>query len=353
MLFFIIVVAVAAFLVYMMVSGSGSHRAPVQREEEDRTNLYNTQRASTTSRPKAQRAVDNSQVLPNYTVFDFETTGLDCRKDGIVQFSAVRYRNHEEVDSLYFLSNPGMPIPEKASKIHGITDDMVRDEPSFSDRLQSVMDFIGDDVLVAHNANFDRMFLEYQMGEKLMNRLFDTLAFAKDVMAGWYAGDYKLSTLYKVLTGDKPTGAHDALADCRMAHSVLECCMERLGSQGRRPYFGWCSDPSQGWYAYDLPKREFARPAATDKGSPFFGQTFLFDGRLSGMTRRQAIMAVVGRGGDYCNQLRQKTTVVVTGKDAFRKDWAEVAAGRTPPERPLRLLSEDGFKAMLEEAGPV
>src|SRR4051794_24967185 len=64
--------------------------------------------------------------------FDLETTGVDVAKDRIVEISATKLFPDGTKTELYHLINPGMPIPEGASNIHGITDDKVADKPTFS-----------------------------------------------------------------------------------------------------------------------------------------------------------------------------------------------------------------------------
>ena len=344
----ILLIALASVAVWIL-SGNKSKKQPLKYDNDssqDRRNLYNTQRKTATEPSRSTSPVDNSKVLPDYTVIDFETTGLDYRKDGIVQFSAVRYRNHLEVEHICFLTNPGIPIPSEASIVHGITDEDVKNQPPFIDKLQDVMDFIRNDILVAHNAKFGKSFLEYQMGEKLLNQTFDTLAFAKDAMGDGYTGNYKLSTLYKVLTGKIPSGAHDALADCRMTHEILEKLMVRLGGQGKRAELGWHTSYSRYWYYYELPKKEFPKNPSPSPDSPFRTHAVLFDGRIPGMVHRLAVKAVVDQGGDYCNKLRQKTTMVVLGENANKSQWEKTITERLNPATPIRLLSSDEFKRL-------
>ena len=95
-----------------------------------------------------------------YTVFDLETTGLSAVRDRIVEIGAVRIELDGTMSRYETLVNPGVPIPWRVSRIHGITDEMVADAPKFKDAAYPFLDFIKGSSLVAHNAQFDLAFLQ-------------------------------------------------------------------------------------------------------------------------------------------------------------------------------------------------
>lgn len=321
----------------------GSREEPYQPQpstSENRKNIYNTQKAQS---PKVKVAtVDNSKALPDYTVVDLETTGLNYRKDRIIQFSAIKVRDHKVVDSLSFFVNPEMPIPEEASKINGIKDKDVESELPFVDRIPEILKFIGDDAIVGHNIiNFDRYFLEYQLGESLPNLYADTLQFAKE---NFKSSNYKLTTLYRYFTSSTPQKAHDALYDCQMTYEIQEAMIKALSQNGK--YVHLETFKSISWVYYELPKREFQKREEIADQS-FSKQHVVFDGKITNLTRRQAIQAVIDRGGNYGHELRQKTTLVVMGEQSNKGNWETIAQNRKAPESPIRLLTQDEFKEMI------
>lgn len=94
-----------------------------------------------------------------YVVFDVETTGLSAAYDTIIELAAVRIINGEVVDKFESFSNPHHALSATTIELTGITDDMVRDAPEVEEMIAKFHDFIGDGIVVAHNATFDMGFL--------------------------------------------------------------------------------------------------------------------------------------------------------------------------------------------------
>ena len=90
-----------------------------------------------------------------YCVFDTETTGLSARYDRIVEFGGVIVENGVVQKRFDMLINPEMPMPAASTRINHITDEMLADKPTMKQALPVILDFLGDNVLVAHNATFD------------------------------------------------------------------------------------------------------------------------------------------------------------------------------------------------------
>ena len=95
-----------------------------------------------------------------YVVFDLETTGFSSIKDKIIEIGAVKVENGVITDKFSTFVNPKVPIPFKITNLTGITDDMVMEAPDIEMILPQFLEFVGDAVLVAHNASFDVSFIE-------------------------------------------------------------------------------------------------------------------------------------------------------------------------------------------------
>jgi DNA polymerase-3 subunit alpha (Gram-positive type) len=100
----------------------------------------------------------------DFVVFDLETTGAKTPPCRITEIGAYRVKGGEITDEFHTLVNPETPIPVFISQLTGITNRMVRNAPKFHEIAADFLDFIGDSVLVAHNAHFDMRFLNHEIG---------------------------------------------------------------------------------------------------------------------------------------------------------------------------------------------
>jgi DNA polymerase-3 subunit epsilon len=161
--------------------------------------------------------------------FDIESTGPNANKDRIVQLAIIVV----DEDGTVLLSksklyNPGIPITGEATKIHGITDEMVKDAPHFRDDAKRLKKIFEGKVIITYNgmrfdipmlmAEFDRAKVEVELSGKFI----DTMK----VEAKLSPRD--LSSVYKKYTGKYLDGAHDALADVKATQIVYEHHSETL-----------------------------------------------------------------------------------------------------------------------------
>jgi len=104
-------------------------------------------------------------MLPAFTVFDVETTGLDPRRGHrIIEIAGVRIEDGKILEESVFveLVNPERSIPWEAKQIHKISDEEVANAPTIDQVLPRFLEFAGNSILVAHNAEFDMGFLEME-----------------------------------------------------------------------------------------------------------------------------------------------------------------------------------------------
>lgn len=100
-----------------------------------------------------------------FVVFDLETTGAKAPPCRIIEIGAYLVKGGLVVDEFHSLVNPGESVPPFISALTGISSEMVRAAPAFAEVVHGFLDFIGDSVLVAHNAQFDMAFLNYEVGK--------------------------------------------------------------------------------------------------------------------------------------------------------------------------------------------
>lgn len=119
-------------------------------------------------------------------VFDTETTGLNPQNgDRLVEIGCIELINRIETGEIFHTYfNPQCDMAAAAQAIHGLSDAFLSDKPLFEDRVEDLLDFLGDSPLVAHNASFDFGFLNAELGAcgRLhipMTRMIDTLSMAR------------------------------------------------------------------------------------------------------------------------------------------------------------------------------
>src|SRR6478735_4312639 len=118
-------------------------------------------------------------------IFDFETTGLDSLRDRIIEVGAIKYQNGQRVADFSTLIKPDIPLPEVASRITGITSEMLENQPSIDEVLPKFLQFIDRTLLVAHNAEFDMAFLKntcQRLGYQIEWSCFCTLKLARQLL---------------------------------------------------------------------------------------------------------------------------------------------------------------------------
>ncbi|MEG0876817.1 MAG: 3'-5' exonuclease [Oscillospiraceae bacterium] len=167
-----------------------------------------------------------------YIVLDLETTGLSPKKDSILEFAGVKYKNGVELDSFETLINPECELSPLAEAVNGISADMVRDAPCLGEALPKIRDFLGKTPVVAHNASFDYNFLNeayHAFGWTMENAVFDTLSLSRKAFPAM--PNYKLATLKEQLD-IRVSAAHRALPDVYATAQLFEACARALDEAG-------------------------------------------------------------------------------------------------------------------------
>jgi DNA polymerase III subunit epsilon len=119
-------------------------------------------------------------------IFDTETTGLNpAAGDRMVEIGCIELINRVETGrTFHAYFNPERPMPSEAEAVHGLSDAFLADKPRFSDKVEELLEFIGDAPLIAHNASFDFGFLNHELQRcardpVCMSRMIDTLMLAR------------------------------------------------------------------------------------------------------------------------------------------------------------------------------
>ncbi len=171
--------------------------------------------------------------LKEFVAIDLETTGLNYLTDDIIEFGGIRFIDGKPEQQLSLLIKPTKPIPLPISRITGLTDQDVKDAPSFEKVWEQILDFVGDLPVVAHNTNFDLPFLEYHFrkannehadGEKMKpfrylgNEYFDTVVLARTFLP--FLHQFSLGALAEYFEIPQPV-KHRALPDAEVAGELF------------------------------------------------------------------------------------------------------------------------------------
>ncbi|MEL3971293.1 PolC-type DNA polymerase III [Rossellomorea oryzaecorticis] len=157
-----------------------------------------------------------------YVVFDVETTGLSAVYDTIIELAAVKIKDGEVIDRFESFANPHHPLSATTIDLTGITDDMVQNAPEINDVLHDYHKWVGDDILVAHNASFDMGFLNAGNQKaglpKAANPVIDTLELARLLYPQFK--NHRLNTLAKKFDVEL-TQHHRAIYDAEATGYLL------------------------------------------------------------------------------------------------------------------------------------
>lgn len=191
-----------------------------------------------------------------FVAFDTETTGLNPLASRLVELSGVKFRGSGEIlDTFSSLINPQMQIPPRVTAVHGITDEMVADAPTFESVVPRFFNWLNArgpagikqrPVLLAHNATFDIGFLDIAIAKLGLpvpeNQIIDTLTLSRKVLTD--APNHQLKTLTEHL-GVETSTYHRALDDShhvrqvflKLADRVQNCTLDTLLSMAGKLRF--------------------------------------------------------------------------------------------------------------------
>ncbi|UPT62925.1 MAG: DNA polymerase III subunit epsilon [Hyphomonadaceae bacterium JAD_PAG50586_4] len=171
-------------------------------------------------------------------LFDTETTGVfpdhadEKLRDRVVEIGCVEVFNLERTGrEFHAYVNPDRDVPEEVVRVHGLRGDFLRTQKRFGEIVADFIEFVGDAPLVAHNASFDRGFINAElrrlkMAELETERFIDTLAIARKKFPGASCSLDALARRFQLdrygfdLASRKGPGGHGALVDSRILAEV-------------------------------------------------------------------------------------------------------------------------------------
>jgi DNA polymerase-3 subunit epsilon len=294
----------------------------------------------------------------SFTAIDFETA--NAQRSSVCAVGAVKVREGRIVDSFTTLVRPPAGCDEFASRnvaVHGITGEQVADAPQWPATFRRLMEFIGDDVIVAHNAAFDTSVLLNACGVCDLDwPALESLCTLQLARATLTMPSYSLPWVVEHL-GLETFEHHDPAADAQAAAQVLlalanrlDCStVEELSTRAAVPVVRTSTEAEEA----TLSALDSAPEPLT--GTGFADEVVCFTGGLKAMNRTTAQQIVAEQGGTTQGSVGKKTTILVTGDfdvhtfkpgaeftTKLEKAFAAVEAGQA-----LEIITEDEFLARL------
>jgi DNA polymerase III epsilon subunit family exonuclease len=169
----------------------------------------------------------------DFVVFDLETTGAKCPPCRVTEIGAYRIEQGKIVSEFQTLVNPETPIPPFITGLTGISDAMVKRAPKFAEVAPDFLQFIGDAVLVAHNAHFDIRFLNHEInriydGYRVANPHLCTVQLSRKLLP--HIENHRLHTVadyYSISIENRHRAADDAHATAKIFVNLLNLMRER------------------------------------------------------------------------------------------------------------------------------
>ena len=278
----------------------------------------------------------------SYCVIDLETTGLDSNYDEIIELSAIKVVNNKIVDKFSSLASleHTSSLSDYIVKLTGITDDMLKNAPCLKNALSDFLNFIGKDVIVGHNVNFDIRFLYdncfYYFKEPFTNNYIDTMRISRKLLPD--LNNHKLKTISKYYNIDY-SNAHRSLTDCEITYN----CFNALKTEALLQY-----DSVENFTTKFKPlnshisvKNITTENTNFDVTHPLYNKVCVFTGKLDELSRKEALQLVVDIGGICGNSVNKKTNYLVLGNTDYSKNVKDGMTTKFKKAIELKLNGQD------------
>lgn len=297
---------------------------------------------------KVKKVTNNPNVPKDFTIIDFETTGLKYANDEIIEIGAIKVRDLKIVDTYSTLCNPLEPITN--SHIHGITDEDVREYKHSKEYVGELLNFIDNDIIFAYNAPFDMTFLNVLLDKNVENKIVDVLDLARkyDIRDSYKLENIKTELEFEV-------ESHRAVSDCGTTLQYYKYLLENKNIQKvdfmefknsldslRIQKSTKLAKKIMNSYTPDL--------SCADENHPFYGKKVCFTGVLNSIGREAACLKVLDLGGETQNRVTMKTDFLVVGY--YETITSKELKARDYNERKnldIKIIDEDEFLELIGE----
>ena len=303
------------------------------------------------------------EVPVDYTVVDIETTGFSSMYNEIIEIGCIKYRADKEVERYEKMIKPMRPIPYVISCMTGITNEMVKESPSFRDIGEELLAFLQGEIIIGHNVSFDINFLydsfNREFGIELKNDFVDVLRLSRIVLPEikneGYSG-YGLDNLcrYFQYLGESEENAerHRAMGDCIITNYIYS----KLKKKIRDNQIELKIVSSKYINFNKVLKGLKAETENFDANNVFYGKCCVFTGQLEEFTRKEAAQIVVNIGGKCEDRVTQKTNFLIVGDMDYKKGLQGYESNKLrrakqliSENQDLQIIPESAFYDLVEE----
>lgn len=252
----------------------------------------------------------------NYTIIDIEATGYSPKYDDIIEVGAIKYRNNLKVDEFSSLIN-GEICDKEITELTGITNEMLSTAPPKNQVLKKLFDFLGNDILVGYNVNFDINFLydgvKNELNEYLKNDYVDVMRIAKKYLKELDHHRLKDIVEYYNITVDN---LHRSISDCE----ACKLCYDNLKNDIlKTTSLETLFKKKSSSKSHSIAKYLSSENSDFDESHPLYNKVCAFTGALDKMTRKDAMQIVLNVGGQVEDNVTKKTNFLIIGNFDFCK----------------------------------
>lgn len=267
-------------------------------------------------RTKRDKGKSLLELKRDFTVLDLETTGLSPLYDEIIEIGALKVRDGKIIDKFHCFCKIENELSEFITEFTGITSDMLKDGYSQNTAVEKVIKFIGDDIILGHNINFDINFL-YDISNnnnlKLpKNDFIDVLRISRFIFKE--LDNHRLNTLCSHLEIEQLYD-HRAIDDCKSVLKVYDSIINYIYNNYEHPdmLFEKTKNHKSSLKAKDI----YSEKSDFDASHPLYGKVCVFTGTLEKMKRAEAMQIVVDLGGINADTVTKKTNFLILGNNDY------------------------------------
>jgi DNA polymerase-3 subunit epsilon len=290
----------------------------------------------------------NNKNLKDFTIIDFETTGISVFSNEIIEIGAIKVRDLEVIDTFDTLCNPLMTIEN--THIHGIKNDKVMEYKYPMVYMNDLLTFIGDDTIFAYNAPFDIEFLNSYLPSNINNKIVDVLALAR---ARENRESYRLVDVREDLNIN--TECHRSIGDCEATleyykYLLFKYDIKRLQYTHVDSELTSLRSKRNAKYANYILENHIPDSSTFDEQSYFYNKNVCFSGDFDNFSKADAYLKILDIGGHVQQNVTLKTDILVIGtykQKTSKEKKADEYNLRTNIK--IEKLHEDDFLQLLNE----